>query len=263
MTSAGPTIDKAVIDRDIIDQSLVDAALAPESPWQLWWRHARLPLAVFVLLAAMFASTRTDLAIAHALYFDSSRMQWIGAHDWWVNDIVHVGGRWFMRALVVAALGLWIAASVRPGLRRWRRPAGYFVTAVVLSVGVVGLLKELTNVDCPWDLIDFGGRFPFVPLFGDRPDALRHGQCFPAAHAAAGYALLALYFVYREKSVTLARIGLIVGLAAGLLFGLAQQSRGAHFVSHDVWSAFLVWIISLTVYTCIFRARLWDRTQPR
>jgi hypothetical protein len=29
-----------------------------------------------------------------------------------------------------------------------------------------------------------------------------------------------------------------------------------------VWSAFLVWIISLTVYTCIFRARLWDRTQP-
>jgi membrane-associated PAP2 superfamily phosphatase len=60
----------------------------------------------------------------------------------------------------------------------------------------------------------------------------------------------------------LAGIGLIVGVAAGLLFGIAQQSRGAHFVSHDVWSAFLVWIISLTVYTCIFRARLWDRTQP-
>ena len=34
----------------------------------------------------------------------------------------------------------------------------------------------------------------------------------------------------------------------GLMFGIAQQSRGAHFVSHDLWSAFLVWMITLSVY---------------
>jgi membrane-associated PAP2 superfamily phosphatase len=189
-------------------------------------------------------------------------MHWIGADNWWVNDLVHVGGRWFMRGLVVVALGLCIVASFRPGLRHWRRPAAYFVATTVLSVGIVGLFKTVTNVDCPWDLSEFGGRFPVVALFADRPDSLRHGHCFPAAHAASGYALLALYFVFRERSATLARLGLAIGIAAGLLFGIAQQSRGAHFVSHDVWSAFLVWVIALSVYTWMFRARLWDSGAP-
>ena len=34
----------------------------------------------------------------------------------------------------------------------------------------------------------------------------------------------------------------------------AQQACGAHFVSHDVWSAWLVWTISLSVYTFAFKA---------
>ena len=43
------------------------------------------------------------------------------------------------------------------------------------------------------------------------------------------------------------------GLSTGLAFGLAQQARGAHFVSHDLWSAFLVWTLTLSVYAFAFR----------
>jgi len=229
---------------------------------QLWWRHARVPLFAFIVLALPLAVTHIDVAIAHALFFDASQMRWIGAENFWVNDLVHVGGRWFMRGVVAAAFVLCVSASFRPGLRRWRRPAAYFVTAAVLSIGICGLLKTITNVDCPWDLTEFGGRFPVVALFADRPDDLRHAHCFPAAHAASGYALLALYFLFRERSAALARLGLAVGIGTGLIFGIAQQARGAHFVSHDIWSAFLVWIISLSVYTWIFRARLWEPAQP-
>jgi hypothetical protein len=123
------------------------------------------------------------------------------------------------------------------------------------------LLKTVTNVDCPWDLIPFGGRFPYVELFADRPDALRAGHCFPAAHASSGYALLALYFVFRERHARLAKLGLALGILTGLTFGLAQQARGAHFVSHDVWSAFLVWTVTLSVYAFAFRGRLWEKTE--
>jgi membrane-associated PAP2 superfamily phosphatase len=163
-----------------------------------------------------------------------------------------------MRSIAALALVLWAATSLRPQWQAYRRPALYFFVSVVLSVGVVGLLKTLTNVDCPRDLSEFGGNFPFIHLFEDRPDGLRHARCFPAAHASSGYALLALYFVLRERSRRAARLGLASGVLLGLVFGIAQQSRGAHFVSHDVWSAMLVWTVSLSLYTFVFKARLWN-----
>jgi membrane-associated PAP2 superfamily phosphatase len=54
----------------------------------------------------------------------------------------------------------------------------------------------------------------------------------------------------------LAILGLAVGGLLGLSFGVAQQARGAHFASHDLPSAFLAWIIPLTLYVFVFRARL-------
>jgi membrane-associated PAP2 superfamily phosphatase len=43
----------------------------------------------------------------------------------------------------------------------------------------------ITNVDCPWDLRSFGGRFPHVHLFAATPAGLRQAYCFPAAHASS------------------------------------------------------------------------------
>lgn len=223
-----------------------------------WWDHAWVPLIVFLVSASTFAVTSSDLKIARALFFDPSTGRWIGADSWWVNEVVHTGGRWFMIFIGAAALLLWMVAHCNRRLGRLRRPTAYFLVAAILSVGIIGLLKQLTNVDCPWDLQEFGGRYPFVELFGDRPDDLRPGHCFPAAHASAGYTLLCLYFVSREHHRWLAYLGLGAGIATGLLYGIAQQSRGAHFASHDLWSAFLVWMISLTTYTFAFKMHVWD-----
>jgi membrane-associated PAP2 superfamily phosphatase len=224
---------------------------------QLWWRHARWPLSAFVAAALLFALSRVDLTIASALFFDASSHHWLGAGSWWIEDVVHTGGRWLVRAVVVLAVAQWAATFIDPSLRHLRRPAGYLAVAVVSTLVTVGVLKSLTNVDCPWDLQAFGGRFPYVQLFDARPAELRAGQCFPAAHASSGYALMALYFLAYERSRRLALIGLGAGLLLGLAFGIAQQARGAHFVSHDLWSAFLAWIISLTLYVFVFRARLY------
>jgi membrane-associated PAP2 superfamily phosphatase len=228
-----------------------------------YWRHLRAPLAVFALLAPLLASTPLDLSIAHALFFDESSARWIGASSWWTNELIHRDGTWLMRSIAAFTLALWGATWLRPQWLPLRRPALYFFVSVVLSVGVVGLLKTLTNVDCPRDLSEFGGTFPFIHLFEDRPESLRHAHCFPAAHASSGYALLALYFVLRERSRRAARLGLASGLMMGLVFGIAQQARGAHFISHDVWSVMIVWTVSLSLYTFVFQARLWNPASLR
>jgi membrane-associated PAP2 superfamily phosphatase len=69
---------------------------------------------------------------------------------------------------------------------------------------------------------------------------------------------MALYFVFRDRNRMLANFGLGAGIVVGLVFGFAQQSRGAHFVSHDLWSAMLAWFIALTLYAFAFRCELWN-----
>jgi membrane-associated PAP2 superfamily phosphatase len=228
-----------------------------------YWRHLRLPLVVFAMLAPVLASSSIDIDIAHALFFDEAHSRWIGADSWWTNEVIHHGGALLIRAVAATSLLLWASTWLRPRWRQLRRPALYFFVSLALSIGLVGLLKASTNVDCPRDLAEFGGSFPFIHLFSSRPEALRHARCFPAAHASSGYALMALYFALRERGRWASRLGLACGLVTGLIFGIAQQARGAHFVSHDLWSAWLVWTISLSLYTFAFGARLWSATSHR
>jgi membrane-associated PAP2 superfamily phosphatase len=230
------------------------------TPAEFWWRQARAPILWFLLAVSVMSVLNTDRGVAHVLFYDSVHRHWVGATSWWTNELLHTGGRWAIRSLAAAGIAVWIAASTNERLCHLRRPAAYFVISLALSIAAIGLLKTVTNVDCPWDLREFGGRYPYVSLFADRPDLLRHAKCFPAAHSSSGYALFALYFLVRERSRHRARLGIAVALLVGAAFGLAQQSRGAHFVSHDVWSAFLVWMISLTIYAFVFRARLWNVT---
>lgn len=220
-----------------------------------WWRHARWPLAAFAITAAVVAGARLDFTLARQVFFDSSG-QWIAAQSTWANGFLHTGGRWFIRLIAACAIAVWLLGRVHLRFRAHRRPAAYLVLAIVLSTGIVGLLKSLTNVDCPVDLDAFGGRRPYVALFADRPDDLPHARCFPAAHASAGYSLLALYFLWRERRPRYACYGLLAGIGTGLLFGIAQQARGAHFLSHDLWSAILVWLCCLTLYVYGFDMRL-------
>jgi membrane-associated PAP2 superfamily phosphatase len=235
--------------------------MSPEpSLHAVWWRHAWLPLALFIVSAVVIANMSFDTTLAHTFFFDGTR--WIGAESWWTNDFLHEGGRWAMRLVAVAALVLWGMGKFSLRYAHYKRPASYVAIAIILSTGLVGLIKSQTNVDCPSDLAGFGGTRPHVGLFEDRPDDLPQAACFPAAHSSSGFALFAFYFLWKERNRRLAHAGLALGLITGVIFGIAQQSRGAHFISHDVWSAFLVWIICLTVYVYGYKSRVFDPTMP-
>jgi membrane-associated PAP2 superfamily phosphatase len=152
------------------------------------------------------------------------------------------------------ALAVWGLSFVLPALHGWRRLAGFIALSMLLATGIVGLLKAITNVDCPWDLAEFGGNHPYIALFADRPDALPRAQCFPGAHSSSGFALLAFYFGLRERSRRLARGALIGAIAVGVAFSIGQEARGAHFLSHDLSSAAIVWFVQLAMYRAYARA---------
>ena len=223
---------------------------------QIFWRnHLALPAAGFALLFTLVEIFGLDRPIAHALYYNAATQRWLGAGagDWWAHQVIHEGGRWLARLLGVAALLAWLGSFCIDRLRKRRRTAGFIFAAVALSVGLVGVLKLVTNVDCPWDLTEFGGDRPYVGLFEHRPAMLPRGECFPGAHASSGFALVCFYFALRDRSRRKARWALAAACAIGVLFSIGQEARGAHFFSHDLASAGIVWLIQLGLYTWLLR----------
>lgn len=217
---------------------------------RFWLSHALWPAAAFIAAFALIATFDLDRRISHAWFYDANHDLWIGEGGgaWWAKDLLHSAGRWIVRLFALAALVTWIATFGSGRLRNLRRPAAFAFLGIALSTGLVGGLKVLTDVDCPWDLAEFGGDRPYVELFANRPDELPRAKCFPGAHASSGFALIFGYFLLRDTSRRRARWALAAGLLAGLSFSLGQEARGAHFISHDMTSAAIVWFVQLSLY---------------
>lgn len=79
-------------------------------------------------------------------------------------------------------------------------------------------------------------------------------RCFPAGHASGAYAWFTLYFFCREYFPNWRWASLIFVISLGIVFGVTQQLRGAHFISHDLFTLSLCWFISLAMY-CLFLRR--------
>jgi len=215
--------------------------------WRLhfWW-----PLLAFTLVFGVLEVFSLDRFIARAWYYNVHTGQWLGAGggEWWARELLHTHGRWVVRGVAAAALVLWALSFFVEKLRSWRRSSGFVLLSMLLATLIVGGLKTVTNVDCPWDLAGFGGDSPYIALFADRPDALARAQCFPGAHASSGFALMCFYFVFRDHSRRVARGMLWSALAVGIAFSIGQEARGAHFLSHDLASAAIVWFVQLGLY---------------
>lgn len=230
---------------------------------RFWLNHAIRPLLLFIPIAAVLATTRLDEGIARAWAFDATAGHFIGAGKWWTTELTHGIGGNIMRSLGVLLLVFWVSTFFASALRRWRRPAGFLILSVALGTGTVSLLKQTTNVDCPRSLAEFGGREPYVNLFSPRPDSLPRARCFPGGHSSSGFALFALYFLCLARSRRLARISLALALCVGGTFAFAQEARGAHFLSHDIWSAAIVWFACLGIFSFGYRGEVWETGRSR
>ncbi|MCL4790779.1 MAG: phosphatase PAP2 family protein [Gammaproteobacteria bacterium] len=226
---------------------------------RFWLTHAIWPLLLFVLLAALSATTPLDKDIARAWAWDAASGQFMGtgAGEWWAKTLIHGIGGSVMRSLGALLLLLWAGTFVAGFLHSWRRPLGFLIVCIALGTGTVALLKQTTNIDCPRSLAEFGGSQPYLSLFAKRPAAQARARCFPGGHSSSGFALFAVYFLCRARSRRLARASLALALSVGGLFAFGQEARGAHFLSHDVWSAAILWFGCLATYTVAYRCEVW------
>jgi membrane-associated PAP2 superfamily phosphatase len=134
------------------------------------------------------------------------------------------------------------------------------VVSVVLALAAVSLLKNASRSSCPWDLAEFGGTARYVSHWARGVSDGGPGRCFPAGHASAAFAFLGGWFALRRAAPRAASIWLGTALVAGLVLGLAQQWRGAHYMSHTLWTAWVCWSVALCIEAL---AVAFGRARPR
>jgi len=228
--------------------------MANQFPTTLSMRsHVVAPVVIVGLVLLGIAWFDGDARLAHAAFFDESMQRWVGRESVWASEVLHRWGRNVMRLAGLLAIVGWLASFRSNRLARHRRSLGYLALCLALVPLTVGALKQTTNVDCPWDLQGFGGDRPPIAWYQDRPDDLPRAACFPGAHSSSAFALFALYFIGLASHPVWARWSLVGVMAWGGLFSLAQQSRGAHFLSHDLVSALVAWLICLGLYRWMFK----------
>lgn len=159
---------------------------------------------------------------------------------WWTSGLLHEGGR-VVAASLLGALA-WDAIRPKSGgpalSQRW-----CWLAATLACMLLVSTIKRHSPTSCPWDLAEFGGHA--MRLSHWRFD-LRDGgggRCFPSGHASAAFAFFGAYFLWRGHRPVAARLWLIGTGLVGMLFGLGQVARGAHFPSHVFWTAWLCWMV--------------------
>lgn len=199
-----------------------------------------------LLVALYLLAQQVDFALAH-IWLDWQGGHWSLKQHWLLESVLHRGGRMFSTLVWLAALIVFLTQWPKRVKRHWHAPLGRLLLTTLLCTIVVGVLKATTHMDCPWDLSAFDGTRPFVSLLSPRPGVLGTPKCFPAAHAATGYAWVGLYFFFAAVRPAWRWAGLAVGLVLGLSFGLAQQLRGAHFLSHDIASLAVCWWVACAV----------------
>ncbi|MNT62293.1 PAP2 superfamily protein [compost metagenome] len=117
-----------------------------------------------------------------------------------------------------------------------------------LATAFVTPVKAVTAVQCPWSLKEFGGKETYSELLSPRPATDKPGRCWPGGHAATGFALFAVFFVLRDRRPKLARAAFLLAFGLGTVFSISRMMQGAHFFSHNVWTAVFCWLICLGSY---------------
>ncbi|MFQ7901249.1 phosphatase PAP2 family protein [Stutzerimonas degradans] len=208
-----------------------------------------------LLMTVLLIGEPSQLDFALSRLFYEPGAGFVGRHSWLLEDFLHDRVKQAVIAIGVLAIAGFLLSLLPTRLARWRRPLGYLVLALGLSTSIVSPLKTLTGVHCPWSLSEFGGTQTFTPLLADRAPTLKPGRCWPGGHASAGFSLLALYFVLRDRRPRLAHIALGVALALGTLMSAGRVMQGAHFASHNLWTLLFDWTICLACYRLLLYRR--------
>lgn len=208
-----------------------------------------IPIIFLFFLTLVFHQVGIDEWIAGHFYKSGG---WPYRDNFIIEKILHKGGALFSASLLVMICLALIWVWNNPSLKAMKIFFSFAFTSSLLTIIAVALLKKITTFPCPWYSTSFNGLTQMPSFWMIFSLGLPKGNCFPGGHSSGGFAFLSFYYAYKFAFGKRSFKTLIPGILIGLIFGLAQQARGAHYMSHDFATAsvsiFCSWV-TLSIYS--------------
>ena len=166
--------------------------------------------------------------------------------NWFLVEINHKLIKYIVILFYVCVMVTWIASFKSEKLKQYKWQLGYLFWMSLLSTVFIGIVKSQSAHACPWSMTHqttLGYIWDF---------SATHGHCFPGGHASTGFSLIAGFFAFRTTKPKIAYLFLVLGLILGFLTGWGQMMRGAHFLSHNLWTGWIIFTFNLVLYRVFY-----------
>jgi membrane-associated PAP2 superfamily phosphatase len=207
------------------------------------WRHALIWLVLAFGITLGWDALAWDMSVSR--FFGTAQGFALTEHPLWGKGFYRA-----QRALAWLSLfGLiWLCWwPIGPFVRMQRAERIAMVCTALMAIFVIQYFKRKSLTSCPWSLQEFGGVAQYVShwMRGVRDGA--SGRCFPAGHASGALCFLAVpvFMLWHNKRWAYGLLAAV--LLAGGLWGGTQLIRGAHYVSHTLWTTAICLVVVLVL----------------
>jgi len=201
-------------------------------------------LLLFTIL--FFEYTNLDLLVQDQL-FDFDAGTWLLSSKEPISRFLLYDG--IRVTYIIGALGLTAALLFlrkAPAIKTLKQGLLIVCISLYLVPLTVNVLKASTDIPCPRDLVHYGGDYPYVTITSGYPADFQgepNAECYPAGHASGGFALLSLFFVFKNQRRR--RIAIASVLILSWTVGNYKSIIGDHFISHTFVTMLLAWLLVL------------------
>ncbi|MCK9453918.1 phosphatase PAP2 family protein [Sulfurimonas sp.] len=217
--------------------------------------NRQITVTIFCLFSLFFLFEFTNIDIFVQNYFyDTATKKWLLNHQSGslLDMLFYTGIKKAIIVFEVLILFLYLYSfrdSVQ-ALKEYRRGLLIVWLSIVVIPLVIGILKSVTNVPCPCDSQHFGGEYPYIRVLESIPqEIIKKFKCYPAGHASGGFALMSLFFLFKEQKNRY--IALVTAITIGWSMGLYKMLMGHHYISHTAITMILAWFLILVIYKIV------------
>ena len=212
--------------------------------------NKQIVITAFLLIAviALFQFSNLDIFV-QSFFYDFDKKSWlIDKNEPILKFFFYDGIKNLLLLFGVAILLSLIFFRKNSLVQEYKKGLIIVLLSAIFVPVIIGSLKAITNTPCPCNIVYFNGTYPDKKVFDSYPkDFIQKSKvkCWPAGHASGGFALMALFFLFKTPKNQ--KKALFVALIIGWSMGTYKMLLGDHFFSHTIITMLMAWLIILII----------------
>ena len=220
-------------------------------------KHILITAILLISVIAIFQFTDLDIFIQSFFYNFDTKNWLIDKDEPILKFFFYDGIKNLLILFAVNILIFLIFLRKKELIQEYKKGLIIVLLSAIFVPVIIGSLKAISNTPCPCNIVNFNGTYPETKVFDSYPKGFiqtSKAKCWPAGHASGGFALMALFFLFKTPKNQ--KRALVVALVIAWSMGLYKMLLGDHFLSHTIITMIMAWLIILiTVKSMQFKQR--------